>query len=60
VSGARIWRLHDAEFSLLAWGLEGGEVGEVPAGGYLYVHSAPGSITSTLLHEETKKNEEGL
>jgi hypothetical protein len=43
VSGARIWRLYDAEFSLSAWGLEEAEVGEVPAGAYLYVHGTPGS-----------------
>lgn len=43
VSGARIWRLYDAEFSLTAWGWEEGEVSEVPAGAYLYVHGTPGS-----------------
>jgi len=43
VCGARIWRLYDAEFSLSAWGLEEGEVGEVPAGAYLYVHGPRGS-----------------
>jgi CubicO group peptidase (beta-lactamase class C family) len=43
VSGASIWRLYDAEFSLSAWGLEEGEAGAVPAGAYLYVHGTPGS-----------------
>jgi hypothetical protein len=49
VSGARIWRLYNAGFSLLAWGLEEGEVGEVPAGAYLYVHSTPGSTIKVRL-----------
>jgi CubicO group peptidase (beta-lactamase class C family) len=49
VSGARIWRLYDAEFSLSAWGLEEGEVGEVPAGAYLFVHGTPGSKIKVAL-----------
>ena len=49
VSGARIWRLYDAEFSLSAWGLEEGEVGEVPAGAYLYLHGTPGSTIKVAM-----------
>ena len=49
VSGARIWRLYDAEFSLSAWGLGEGEVGEVPTGAYLYVYSTPGSTIKVRL-----------
>jgi hypothetical protein len=43
VSGAGLWRLYDPQFSLSAWGLEEGEVSEVPTGAYLYVHGTPGS-----------------
>jgi CubicO group peptidase (beta-lactamase class C family) len=43
VSGARIWRLYDAEFSLLAWGLEERKVDDIPAGAHLYVHGTQGS-----------------
>lgn len=43
LSGARIWRLYDAELSLSAWGLGEGKVSEVPAGAYLYVHGTPGA-----------------
>ncbi|HSP98958.1 MAG TPA: serine hydrolase domain-containing protein, partial [Candidatus Dormibacteraeota bacterium] len=49
VSGARIWRLYDAEFSLSAWGLEEGEVGQVPAGAYLYMHGTPGPTIKVAL-----------
>jgi hypothetical protein len=41
--------LYDAEFSLSAWGLEEGKVGEVPAGAYLYVHGTPGSTINAAV-----------
>lgn len=53
ISGARIWRLHNAEFSLLAWGLEQGEADQAPEGAFLYVHGPPGSTIQAALVEGT-------
>jgi CubicO group peptidase (beta-lactamase class C family) len=41
VAGARAWYLYTPGFALLAWGLERGGVGAIPAGAYLQVHGAP-------------------
>jgi CubicO group peptidase (beta-lactamase class C family) len=49
VAGARAWYLYDAEFALLAWGLERGVVGAVPAGAYLLVHGAPNTAIMVIM-----------
>jgi CubicO group peptidase (beta-lactamase class C family) len=49
IAGARVWYLYDPGFALLAWGLERGAVGAVPAGAYLQVHGAPNGTIAVAL-----------
>ncbi len=41
VRAASSWYLYNAEFTLLAWGLKEGALGEIDAGAYLLLHAAP-------------------
>ena len=49
VAGARAWYLYDPGFALLAWGLERGVVGAIPAGACLQVHGAPNTTIVVAL-----------